>query len=211
LVNGRSLRDFTGARGSPLAVALSPDGALAAGAGGGQEIQIWEVNSGRAVRQYPIKSHVIRMAFVGKGTELVSAETDGRICHWSDDESTPPMCFVAGQDAINQAAFSGDGSFVAVVTRLGAVDLFNMTTGLEIAKLDVLVNDVVAIDISADGTRALLGCADKTVRLWDLTIRHELAHTTGTGSYISCVSFAPDASVAVFGSDDGEVAVWRLK
>jgi WD40 repeat protein len=68
---------------------------------------------------------------------------------------------------------------------------------------------VPAVAVSADGTRAVTGGADGTVRVWDLTTGREQAQFT-QGGQVPAVAVSADGTRAVTGGLDGTVRVWDL-
>ena len=210
VASGLDIRRFMGAQASPLTVALSPDGTLAAAAGGGA-IHVWELATGNPVRELPVKSQVIRIAFAAAGDGLVSAESDGRLCRWPEGDGADPDCFSVGADPMAQAAFTADGKVALVGTRFGSLELWNVPLKVSMGKLDGALGDIASMALSPDGAWALFGGADKVVRLWDMNARQEVAHAAASGSYVSCVAFSADATMGVFGTDNGEIALWRLR
>jgi len=66
------------------------------------------------------------------------------------------------------------------------------------------------VAVTADGTTALSGGGDGTVRVWDLATGQLRATLTGHIS-VSSVAVTPDGTTAVSGgSYDGTVRVWDL-
>jgi WD40 repeat protein len=69
---------------------------------------------------------------------------------------------------------------------------------------------VRSVAVTADGTTALSGGGDGTVRVWDLATGQLRATLTGHIS-VSSVAVTPDGTTAVSGgSYDGTVRVWDL-
>ena len=69
---------------------------------------------------------------------------------------------------------------------------------------------VVAVAVSADGTRAVTASFDRTARVWDLAsgrCEHELTGHTDT---VGAVAVSADGTRAVTGSDDQTARVWNL-
>ncbi len=72
-------------------------------------------------------------------------------------------------------------------------------------------DEVLSVAITADGTTAVSGSRDGTVRVWDLTTGREQAKFTGSdyGAVVS-VAITADGTTAVSGGWDGMVRVWDL-
>jgi WD40 repeat protein len=69
---------------------------------------------------------------------------------------------------------------------------------------------VNAVALTLDGSRAVTGSRDGTVRVWDLATGTEQAVLTGHTSWVNAVAITQDGSRAVTGSSDGTVRVWDL-
>ena len=87
------------------------------------------------------------------------------------------------------------------------VDLWNIAQRKLLRTLEGHVAPVAAIAFSADGSQALTGSDDHTVRRWDLASGKELRRMTGHRDAVSCVAFLPDGHV-VAGAYDGSVRIW---
>ena len=64
--------------------------------------------------------------------------------------------------------------------------------------------------VTADGTRAVSGGDDGTVRVWDLATGQQRAELTGHDGAVRSVAVTADGTRAVSGGDDGTVRVWDL-
>ncbi|MEQ1839481.1 MAG: WD40 repeat domain-containing protein [Verrucomicrobiales bacterium] len=71
-------------------------------------------------------------------------------------------------------------------------------------------NQVNSVAISPDGSRAVSGSEDKTLRLWDLHSGECLHTLQGHTSSVTSVALSPDGSLAVSGSEDKTLRVWDL-
>jgi WD40 repeat protein len=80
----------------------------------------------------------------------------------------------------------------------------------ELAALEGHRDPVVAVGISADGSRALSGDLPGQVRVWDLAARTQLAVHEGHESTVSSVAVTPDGRWGVSASWDRTVRLWPL-
>jgi len=69
---------------------------------------------------------------------------------------------------------------------------------------------VRAVAITPDGTRAVSGGDDGTLRVWDLTAGRQHATLTGHTDWVRAVAITPDGTRAISGGDDGTLRVWDL-
>jgi len=69
---------------------------------------------------------------------------------------------------------------------------------------------VFSVAVTPDGSRAVCGGDDGSVRVWDLATGRALATLTGHTRPVWSVAITPDGTRAVSGSSDGSVRVWDL-
>ena len=70
--------------------------------------------------------------------------------------------------------------------------------------------EVFSVAITPDGTRAVSGGDDATVRVWDLATGSERAVLAGHTRPVWSVAITPDGARAASGGGDGTVRVWDL-
>jgi WD40 repeat protein len=69
---------------------------------------------------------------------------------------------------------------------------------------------ILCVAFSPDGTRALSGSADRTVRLWEVASGRSLGCFTGHTEEVAAVAFAPDGRRAVSGGRDRVIRIWDV-
>jgi len=69
---------------------------------------------------------------------------------------------------------------------------------------------VRCVSVTPDGSAAISGSDDRTLKVWDLVTGKCCATLKGHSSIVYCVSITPDGRTAVSGSDDGAMNVWDL-
>nr|WP_198525340.1 WD40 repeat domain-containing protein [Oscillatoria sp. PCC 10802] len=69
---------------------------------------------------------------------------------------------------------------------------------------------VSAVAVTPDGSRAISGSRDGTVKVWNLDSGEELLTLEGHSAPVYAVAVTPDGSRAISGSRDGTVKVWNL-
>ena len=113
--------------------------------------------------------------------------------------------FDGGGGASDAAAFSPDGSLVAIASEGGGVRVFRTSTHTLVHKLRGGV--ALTIAFSADGTRLLAGARDKRAQLWDVG-SGKLLQTLPAGGPVQAAVFAGGDKFIVTGSNDDVVRIW---
>jgi RNA polymerase sigma factor (sigma-70 family) len=88
------------------------------------------------------------------------------------------------------------------------VQLWDMITGSELARLGGRCGAIRALAFSPDGLTLASGGADRTVRLWDISSRVERLCLTGHAGEVLAVAFAPGGDLLATGATDHTVRLW---
>lgn len=174
------------------------------------------------------QSGVVCVARVSaSGVQAVAATIDGTIA-------------IAAPAPIETVVHRRDGAIVPSALREGAPGaiqeawdplVIDLGTGRQIAALVGHGDDVNAVAITPDGSRAITGCGrraaalkwfrasvaeprpsrDNAVRLWELPGGRLLDTFEGHSAAVTCVCTTVDGKFAVSGSDDSTALVWDLE
>jgi len=156
------------------------------------------------------------------GTRVVSGSRDGSLRVWDVDGGTPVAALQAdGAAVLALTVIRGDdggrGAGVVSVSdrRVRVWDLSSMSE-VDTFPTDC-VRSVVTVggNASGRGTQVVCGAYDKTVRVWDVDQRKEVAVLTGHTASVLCLAVVNDGVdggrvLVASGSDDGTVRVWDI-
>jgi WD40 repeat protein/formylglycine-generating enzyme required for sulfatase activity/serine/threonine protein kinase len=225
LETNRALRQAPGHGNS---IALSADGARGL-IGGGNFMQVWEVQTGEQLEREEHNGTVRHVAF-SSDDRLAVSSTEDSVHVWAlppgrPADRQPPVVEVVEflpreklgiHDCV---AVSPDGRWVLTSGYPNALRLWNRETGEFIRSLDVDGKRTWSVAFSPDGKRVLSGGDDGVVKLWDLQSAADVELTRHV-DYITSVAYSPDGKRAYSaggiraGSKDGTdfaVRVWDLE
>ena len=219
LLTGQELKHFLvpGADAGGVRSVLSPDGnKLFTGDFDGP--RLWDVESGKLLRQYPNNSEVVSAAaFSADGRRAVWGTIQGNVWLW-DVETGKQVQHFSGTGINNyigtvlSVALSPDGLRVLTATNDDQVRVWDVETGNELKRIqasDDRINESVnCADYSPDGRQMLTAADDQTARLWDVETGKELHRLVGVAAPVASLAFAADRPGILMVSRTG--MAWRM-
>lgn len=220
-VDGMLLQTFGGRLGSRDVMAVSHDGTrvLLGSKGDEKPLELWDIASGDLVRRFTTFSRVGAVAFSADDQEIGAAL--GAVAKfWETSSGKSVRAFTPFPNwEIASLTFSHSGKeilfggSVSATLSAGAsgLKLVGASNGHTLRDLSGHSDAVSAVAISSDGTLALSGSRDGTVKLWAL-LSGKLLHTfVGGQGAINAVDFSPDGELALSGGADGAVRIWNVQ
>jgi WD40 repeat protein len=90
------------------------------------------------------------------------------------------------------------------------VKVWNLETGEKQLTLTGHSGSVLAVAVTADGTRVISGSSDNTVKVWNLETGEEIATFIGDNSFYSC-AVTPNGLTIIAGDAGGMVHFLKLE
>src|SRR5215813_4020814 len=115
--------------------------------------------------------------------------------------------------AVEEMAYSPDGTSLVIVRHDGKTELWNIATGYAIYLVPIAaqVNNAWSVAFAPDGRSVLVGYGDGTARLWDASSGVLLHSLIGHNDHVWGVTYAPDNRTALTGSYDGTGKLWDVQ
>ena len=183
------------------AIAISPDGQFIASGSNDKTIKLWQVGTGKLVRQL------------------------GR---WSSSHSSM-VHSVAFSPISSNLSYQGESGKSAGVADLNrgilasgswdnTIKLWDVNTGKEIRTLTGHANWVNSVAFSPDGKFLASGSADCTIKLWQVQTGIEIQTFTGHSDPVSSVAYSPrtpttnsqERQLVASGSNDYTIKLWQI-
>jgi RNA polymerase sigma factor (sigma-70 family) len=189
---GKELRPLKGMPKWPNAVAFSPDGRLlAVGAGEGPRfITLWDVATGRRLRDFAEQGWVLSLAFSPDGRLLASGHDDNKVRLWEVATGGERLAIAHGYRPA-ALAFSPDGALLA--SACNETRSNTTTSGSTPAPANLIG------PTPQDQAR---------VRVWDPLTGARLATLAGHRAAVVSLAFSPDGKVLASGSNDTTILLW---
>ena len=224
LSRGQRLRRWNLTDSALFAVALARDGRTAAL--GGFPTRTWNLASGES-RDLGIPEVVTRVVFSPDGRWLATTQGErDKVAHLWEIATGREIRRLEGHTAaIAAIAFSPDSQLVVTGGMDETARVWNAVTGQELRRFETgSAVDVLAI--SPDGHLLATSRRDKPatlydamvgasrhggVVLWDLATGKEVQRISGHGGSIEALTFSPDGSSLLTGSQDQTARLWDVK
>jgi WD40 repeat protein len=199
-------------------LAFSPDGrTLALGCDDGS-VRLWDMPAARERAVLEAHVEIVRsVSFSPDGRRLVSTSQDRLVMLWDAEEGVairPLGVDVPGHNPVRFAAFSPDGTYVAV----GEVDgnptdiiLLNAETGKLRSRLTGHLAGINALVFSPDGRTLATAGVDRCIKLWDLAQSKEQTTVSEDVGFIRTLAFSRDGAWLAFAGSDDTVKIWDVR
>jgi WD40 repeat protein/serine/threonine protein kinase len=194
------------------ALAFSPDGRRVATGFKDGKARIWSTDAKRFCSLTAHTGAVTVLAFSPDGRQVVTGGED-KFARVSDAETGKQLSASFTQDSqVRSAAFSPDGTMVAIGNSFGNALVWNSTSrnGSQFLKRLAHGGSVQTLAFSPDSQRIAIGGANKLVRIWELETEKEILPQLRHLDSVESLAFSSDGRLVLTGSKDGSVQVFAI-
>jgi len=155
------------------------------------------------------------LAFSPDGQTLAIAGYHEVLLHKGDGTSTAPIGRLIGlSERIQSLAFSPDGKLLAVSggdpSRFGELQIWDVAKQKLRVSIPVTSDTVYGVSWSPDGTRVACGCADNTIRAFDIKTGQQVLFGGAHADWVMATAFSQDGQHLVSVSRDRSVKLTEV-
>ena len=192
------------------ALALSPEGSLAATGHEDGTVCLWDLPNDKQLHTlHGHRRQVSALAFNADTSRLASASEDKVIRLWNTRTGRECSVLEGPFDRIPALLWHPQGHRIYSAGWDTSVWVWDVVSGTPIILLNSHARQIHAIAISPDGQ--FLACADsaQTIHLWDLATHRTLGFFAGFEGEVRSLAFCPRGQTLVSGGGDRAIHVWE--
>ncbi|HUE75052.1 MAG TPA: serine/threonine-protein kinase [Pirellulaceae bacterium] len=171
----------------------------------------WNMTTGHMTRSYSGLEYISEAAESADGRRVAGIGNSSQLIVW--DTVNGEQIRSVKQDAegaFTCLAISPNGEHIVSSWRGWTLQVWNVSTGEEVATMRGHIDFLACVAYSPDGKRIVSGGSDRIVRVWEAATGQEVIKLEGHQGRVSCVAFSPDNKQVISGGDDGVVKVWNV-
>ncbi|BAZ47516.1 WD-repeat protein [Nostoc sp. NIES-4103] len=150
-------------------IAISPDGQnLFATSASGSASQLWNLQTGKLIRNFDAKSSINAIAISPDGKTLATGVRDKAIKLWNVGSGELIYTLTGHAGEVMSVAFAPDGQTLASGSWDKTIKLWNLTTGKLIRTFPGHKEKVWSVAFSPDGKTLASGSQDGIIKIWRL-------------------------------------------
>jgi len=181
-------------------VAISPDGFKVATQMSRGPLRIWDIDSGKLIREIDLESQqVSQMVFGPDNQTLAVGGFDHVINVWDTAPGERKWQLNGHEGIIRGLAFSGDGSKLASGDDANSAKVWDLVEGRELHSFRSSGPNFVAgtratffgVCFSPDGKRLATGCSNRWIEVFDITSPRSITAWTGHSDQITGLAYIP--------------------
>ncbi len=198
---------------SPLFLAISPNGSFLAAAYNDRTIRLWDVATGKIIRQLDDSGLVCPNAFSTDGKSLTSVGRAGTFKTWEVPTGNllRKSAFASGK-ITGGISLSPGHTLAAFGASDATIRLVRVAMGMEVLRIQLEPREIAhTLAFSPDATTiASASGANAVVQMWDTTTGKELSRYPRHQGWVLSIAFSPDDKTFASAGSDGSLRLWDV-
>lgn len=214
VATGRAVREVSAHHYAVLSLSTDRAGNLVATLGGDRRIQVFDVRSGKRVRELDRPARTVKSIVMSPDGEFVAGGSAGRVVLWSVSTGQIRRQWQRLSSTIEFLAYASEGRKLigAAGSYRAEVYVWDARTGSELmsSRLSSRTRNWDAMALSPDGRTLAVG-GRESLCLWSLITEEDEVSFQGTGhsGSVTAVAYAPSGNAIVTASDDRTIRFWE--
>jgi RNA polymerase sigma factor (sigma-70 family) len=219
VASGDKVREWPGHPTGTYHVAWSPDGMLLASTSWNNDpVRLWDVATGKELRQLAQPGNASSVAFSPDGRVLAAGNMAGSVQLWDPSTGKQLGQLLQATEEVWSLTFSSDGRTLAVGSHVSAgrgepkpskLRLWELATGQERHLFPGKDIGVRSVAFCPDG-RTLVSAGGTGVWLWDVAAGKQLGRLEGHDGGVTAVAVAPQGDRVASAGLDTTVLIWGV-
>lgn len=200
--NGQCLRTLQGHKGWIWSVVLSPEGQTLASCGADRKIKLWNVDTGECLKTLQKHEDIVcSVVFTPDGQTLISGSSDRTVRLWDVQTGECLKILQGHADSVWSVALAMERSAVS----------FGVSEAKPKALASTKEIGMPQENYSSDHPLLASGSADRTIKLWDISIGQVVRTLQGHSYGVSTVVFSADGQTLISKDVGQTIKLWNTQ
>ncbi|WP_031497277.1 WD40 repeat domain-containing protein [Bryobacter aggregatus] len=194
-------------------LSISPDGKTIATSSYDKLIQLWDAETGKAIRT--LKDHIdaiYSIAFTPDGKRLVSGAADRSIKVWNPETGERLFTMSEPTDGVNSVAVSPDGKSIVAAGQDKTIRVWSLEEKGATLRNSMIAHEdaILRVVWSRDGKYLLSSSADRSVKLFRASDLSEQKSLGNQPDWSYGLEYSPDGARVAIGRMNGSLLITEL-
>ena len=194
-----------------IVLAVSPNGKLLASGSIDNNINIWDLKTGKMKQTLTGTSNINSLVFSTDSKLLVSGNDDATIRIWDLISYKEKMVLQGHNQSVSSVLITKDSKTIISSSRDSTIKFWNIESGQQFDTLEGHTKNVSSIALTEDNSILASGSYDGSVKLWDLNSYKLIKTFKGHTSPVTVVLFSPNGKNIYSGSGDSSIRLWNIQ